>query len=95
MNKKCYKFCLYKAYFEKGYGITTYLKYLIILVGLAEGFATQSLSKTFILAFVYGIACFFIGWGWYHYGLALTEQEVGNNFNLFVREMRKRYNRKI
>lgn len=89
---KCYKFCLLKAYFEKGYGLTSYIKYLIVLGGLYEGFVSQALNITFILAFLYGIACFFIGWIWYRYGFALAEAEVNNQFNLFQREVRERLN---
>jgi len=85
-----YKFCKLKAYFERGYSLTNPLKYLIVLLGLAEGFTTNSLNNTLALACLYLFSCFFIGWGWFRYGLVLAEQEVGNQFNLFVKEMRKK-----
>ena len=87
---KFYKLCLWKAYFEKGYGITSYIKYLIVIFGLYSAFQSQSITITLVLAFVYGISCFFIGWAWYHYGIITSEIEVHNTFDLFVKEMRKK-----
>ena len=81
-----YKFALIKAYFDKGYGTTSYFKYAIALFGLAS---LQTLT-TLIIFFFYGISCFFIGWLWYKYGFAEAEQEVSNRFNLFVKEMRRK-----
>ena len=89
---KGYRFCLWKAYFDKGYGLTSYVKYLIVLMGLAEGFATQALSKTLIVAVIYAVACFFIGHIWYKTGLVISEAEVSNRFNLFQIEMRQSLN---
>jgi len=95
-SKSLFRFAKLEAYFETGYGKTSYVKYIIVLFGLAEGFATQALSRTFILAFLYGIACFFIGWAWFRFGIITAEHEVQNQFNLFQREMRaKLKNRKI
>jgi len=87
---KCYKLCLWKAYFEKGYSLTNYIKYLIIMLGLYTSITSQTISVAFILAFLYGIACFFIGWAWYHYDIVVAEHEVNNQFNLFMREVRKK-----
>ena len=83
-DMKGYKFVLLKAYFDKGYGVTSYLKYLIAFFGLAS----RDVTTTLAIAFIYGIACFVLGWWWYKNGYALAEAEVGNRFNLFVQEMR-------
>ena len=88
---KYYRFCLYKTYFEQGYNITNYVKYLIILGGLQEGFSTNRLTFTFIVAFVYAISCFFIGWGWYKFRFIDAEIEVRNKVDPFVREMREKF----
>ena len=85
---RCYKLMLYKAYFEKGYALTNYVKYFILLFGVLEAVKIQSVYKTLLFAFLYGIACFFIGWVWYNYGLITSELEVNNQFNLFVQEVR-------
>jgi len=84
-----FKLNLHKAYFEKGLGITNYFKYLIILAGVAEGLATKSVKLTFILAIIYGVGCYFLGWAWYRFGWYEQEIEVGNQFNIFVKETRK------
>ena len=83
---KYYKFCLLKAYFERGYSLTGYLKYLIAIFGITS----QDLNTTLIAAFLYGVACFFIGWAWYKYGFVIAENEVSNQFNLFQKEMRSK-----
>ena len=81
---KGYKFCLLKAYFDKGLGLTSYIKYLIAFFGLAS----REVYYTLYIAFIYAILCFFLGWFWYKYKFIDAENEVGNQFNPFVREMR-------
>ena len=83
---KFYKFALWKAYFDKGYGVTSYFKYLFAIIGIA-GLEGKILIPLFLL---YGLSCFLIGWIWYHYGITTAETEVGNKYNLFVKEMRKK-----
>ena len=83
---KGYKFCLYKAYFEKGYSITSILKYMIALFGISS----LNVKLTLLAGFGYAIFCFFLGWWWYKYRFITAELEVQNQFNLFVKEMRNR-----
>ena len=83
---KFYKFCKLKAYFEKGYSLTSYIKWVIAIFGIT----TQAIVTTLIGMLVYGVSCFFIGWAWYKYDFVLAEAEVSNQFNLFQREMRKK-----
>jgi len=80
-----YKFCLIKAYFDKGIGLTNYLKYALFVFGAAS----KNVSSTLWLTFFYFIFCFILGYVWYKYQFILAEVEVGNRFNLFVREMRE------
>ena len=80
-----YKFCLLKGYFDKGYSLTSPVKYLILLFGVTA----QDLTSAFITAVVYGFSCFFIGWAWYKSNFIRAEQEVNNRFNYFVQEMRE------
>lgn len=84
-NMRGYKFCLLKAYFEKGYGLTSYIKYMIAFFGLAS----SDVNKTLIIAVIYGLSCFVVGWIWYKSKYVFAEAEVANQFNLFQREMRK------
>ena len=87
MDTKRFKIALWKRYFETGYGISNYIKYVIALVGLS----TLNLKATMLLAFIYLIFCFVLGYVWLRVGMYETEIEVGNQFNPFVKEMRKVY----
>ena len=84
---KGFKFLLLKAYFDKGWGLTSYLKYIIALFGISS----LDVKATLIAAFIYGIACYFIGRAWYHFRFVDTEHEIDNIFNPFVREMRRKF----
>lgn len=94
-NLKFYKFCLWKAYFEKGYGLTHFLFKLIAVLGLTS----QNIKATMWASAIYVIGCFFLGWAWYHYRIIYAEHEVGNRFNMFQQEMRSKIgvtnNRKV
>ncbi len=81
-----YKFCLHKAYFDTGMGLTNYVKYLIAFFGLASA----DVKLTLIIAVAYGILSYFLGRWWFQSKMRLAEAEVGNQFNLFVKEMRKK-----
>ena len=77
VNPIKYKFCLWKAYFEKGYALTNYIKYIIALFGLT----TLNLSITMGLAIVYAIFCLVLGYFWCKYRLTDAEIEVNNQYN--------------
>jgi len=81
-----YKFCLLKAWFDKGYGLTSALKWLLAILGLNTGSTKQIL----ILAFIYAILCFLAGFLWYKFNFIRAEAEVGNRYNYFVQEMRNK-----
>lgn len=84
---KKYKILLWKAYFDKGYGVTSYIKWFIALIGIT-GFKT---SLTLMLFCLYGFSCLIIGRLWYKFKLIDTEHEVQNIVNPFVREMRQTF----
>ena len=75
---------MWKAYFDKGLGLTNYLKYVIAFFGLAS----NDVKSTMLVALFYAIFCFILGWAWYRFKLIETEIEIHNNFDMFVREMR-------
>lgn len=83
---KFWKTLTLKAYFDKGYGVTGYLKYLVALFGIS----TLDVVQTLGLAFIYGMICFVVGWLWYKYRLADTENEILNKYNPFVRQVRRK-----
>jgi len=80
-----YKTVKVKAYFDKGYGLTHYIKYVIAIFGITS----NMLGLTMFIVFLYIPVCFLIGWWWLNHGWYTREIEVGNEFNQFVGEMRK------
>lgn len=80
-----YKAVKAKVYFDHGYGMTNYVKYIIAFTGLAS----KDMTLTLMLGFIYVPACFLIGWYWINHGWYEREIEVSNEFNWFVRQMRK------
>lgn len=78
------KALMHKTYFDTGYGETSYFKYAIAVFGLTSNLLNQTII-TFIL---YGIGCYIFGWAWYRYGWAEARAEIGNRFNLFMKEVR-------
>ena len=77
-----------KRFFDTGYSLTNYIKYVIALFGLSS----LNISKTMVLAFVYALFCFIIGYIWHRYRFADVEAEIGNQFNPFIGEVRKSIN---
>ena len=88
ISHKKYLFCLWKSYFETGRGITDYVKYFIGFYALAS----REIWITLLLALAYAVVAFFIGKAWYKYNFQEATQEVSNQFNPFVKEMRKKLN---
>ena len=79
-----YKINLHKRYFDIGYGITNYLKFLIALFGAYSFVAKIDMRITLFLAIGYMIFCYALGWWWINRDFYVAEQEVSNQFNLFV-----------
>ena len=80
-----YKFMLVKAWFDKGYALTNYVKYPIAYLGLKE----WSTTFTIKIAFAYVVMCFIVGYIWYKHGYIEAENEVNNAYNLFQKEVRE------
>ncbi len=81
-----FKFHLWRAYFNCGIGLTQQIKYLIGFFGLSS----LNVKLTLIIAGIWFIVAFFLGRWWYTSGMVISQNEVGNKFNLFMQEMRKR-----
>ena len=81
-----FKFLLWKRYFETGYSLTNYVKYLIALFGLSS----LNVRSTMILGVVYAVVCFILGYYWYKKQFIEIDNEISNRFNLFMREMREK-----
>lgn len=86
-----YKFALWKSYFDTGYGLMSLPKYVLILAGFGDVLSSGGkVSNIFIGGFIFGIVCFFLGKWWFKVGLAESMNEVGNRYNLFVKQMRRK-----
>ena len=86
-----YKLMLLKAYFESGYAFLSYPKWVIAVFGIGEVVNKNYLVVlTGVLFFFF--ACLLGGWIFIKFGFLEAQQEVSNQFNLFVKELRKRKN---
>ena len=83
---KGYKVALHKAYFDQGYGFTTYGKYMIAFFGLAS----RDVNSTLLIGVAYGIFCYLFGMFLYKVGYVEAAAEVGNQYNKFQKEVRKK-----
>lgn len=81
-----YRLILHKSYFDKGFGVTNYFKYVIALFGLSS----LNVTATLTIAFFYSIFCYIFGWAYFKYGWVITEREVDNQHDYFVKEMREK-----
>ena len=84
VKKSKFLFLLWKRYFETGYSITGYVKYVIALFGISS----LNVAITMSLGVIYAILCFVVGWWWFRYGFMEVDNEISNRFNGFVHEMR-------
>ncbi len=80
------KLLLWKRYFETGYNITKYFLLLIGLFGLTSG----DVQNTLFLGLAYFFVSFFIGWAYYRFDWYEIDTEIGNRFNPFVLQTRKK-----
>ena len=80
---------LHKAYFDKGWGLLSYFKYIFALIGLGGLLTGYRLNLVIVGALIYGVVCYILGRVWFRYHFYEAEIEVGNIFNLFVRETRE------
>lgn len=78
------KFALHKRYFDTGFSVLNYLKYPLVLMGIA----IPNVKSIIGVAVLYGLACYFLGWWWLNKGMTEAEAEVSNRYNPFVKEMR-------
>ena len=83
---KFFKFALHKRYFDTGRGVIDYLKYPLVLLGLA----IPNVKMIIAVASVYAMISYILGWWWVNKGMMDAENEVSNKFNPFVREVRRK-----
>ena len=81
-----YKILLWKRYFDTGYSLTSQFKYGFIAIAAAW----QNTKWITIMGIIYGILCFPLGYAFFKYNWREAEAEIGNRFNLFQKQVRKR-----
>jgi len=85
MALKAYRLLVAKAYFDKGLGLSSLLKYAVAVFAIK----IPNNSWAIISGIVYAIFCYVIGRFWYTHRYVDTENEIQNAFNPFQREMRE------
>ena len=81
-----YKLMLLKNYVGKGQGETGFVKWLLGFYGLYS----RNIIMTISMGIAYAFLCLLIGWMWFKWDWTIAEAEVGNRYNLFTRQMRKK-----
>lgn len=84
-----FKSLLWKRYFDVGYTILSYIKYIAVLMG-GRAMLDNDTSLMVWLAVGYALLCFVVGWAWHRFDLIQTEVEIANQFNMFVEEVREK-----
>ena len=84
-----YKLMLWKAYFDEEYGFTSYVKYLIAIIGVGDAIVNERLGLIIMAGLGYGLFCLFLGKFIFKSKMKDAMLEVQNNVNPFVREMRQ------
>ena len=84
-----YKLVLWKSWFDKGYGLTNYLKYPLAYFALYEITNLSNFKLTLIAVLFYVVFAWFLGWAWFHWNWIRAEAEVANRYNYFQQEVRK------
>lgn len=85
---KFYKLAFFEACFNKGYGVTAPIKYLVALIGISNSIVTENMQLAIIMGFGYVIGCFVLGYILYKIKYVDAQIEVSNRFNPYVKEMR-------
>ena len=83
-----YKIAFLEACFNKGYGVTAPVKYLIAIFGISTAIITEEMKLVLILGFGYVIFCLILGYILYKLKYVNAQIEVSNQFNPFVKEVR-------
>lgn len=80
---------IWKKRFEIGYGLTSLPKWIVAVFGVGE-VVNKNYTVVLVGACIFTALCVIVGWAWMKYGWYEAEIEIGNMYNLFVKEMRKK-----
>jgi len=82
------KYLWHYQYFQQGLGVLNQAKYLILAMGLLEAIKTSSLKFTAVVAIIYGISAYVVGWLCYHSKFMRASTEISNRINPLADELR-------
>ncbi len=85
---KFYKLAFLEACFNKGYGVTAPIKYLVALIGISNAIVTEKMLVTILAGVGYVIFCFILGYVLYKIKYVNAQIEVTNRYDPYVKEMR-------
>lgn len=88
LNNWQYKIALQFRYFEVGLGKLNYAKYIVALGSAGEALVRENIANGIYILLAFGVVVYLLGAWWFKKGLYEAEQEVNNQYNLFVKEMR-------
>src|SRR3990167_5515124 len=83
-----YKFALLYSYFNTGYSFSSPLKWFAAVVGVGE-VVKDNYDMVILGMIIYIIFCIIFGYFIYKWKIVLALQEVENQYNLFVKEVRE------
>lgn len=84
-----YRLMLWKAYFDEGYGFTSYIKYLIAVIGISDAIINRNIWFVVGLGLVYGVLCFFLGAFIFKSGMKDATLDVQNAVNPHFQRVEK------
>lgn len=84
-----YKLMWVKKCFDSGVAITSLPSKILVVVGFAGVMAGYPPHVIILYGIAYGFFCLILGWIFLQYFYE-AEQEVSNQYNLFVKEMRSK-----
>ena len=82
------KLCFHRFYFETGFSLLNYAKYLIVAFGAYDIISNKNIERTIIAGILYGVFCYVLGYLWYKTDFAKAQNEVSNRINLLAIEIR-------
>lgn len=82
-----YRILKQKTYFDTGFGILHYFRYIMMVWGLNE---VQKMNAKLAIygVLIYGVICYLVGYCWFRYEWVLANAEVGNRYNRLAKELR-------
>lgn len=89
VNKYQFIFCRHYRYLTTGMSLTNLVKYAAVLFGVGSIIQTGSSKLAMLSLAGYAVFCYLLGMFWYKSGFIFAEQEVGNQFDMFEREVRE------